>query len=73
MPEILKVKVIANAKKTELAGEMEDGTIKIRIHATREKWKANEELLRFLGEEYGGKWEIVSGATSTRKIVRIVS
>jgi uncharacterized protein YggU (UPF0235/DUF167 family) len=46
---------------------MDDGTLKIRLHAVPEDGKANDELLRFLEQETGEKWEIVSGYTSQRK------
>lgn len=46
--------------------------IKIRLKAVPEDGKANAELLDFLEKNYGGKWELVSGATNTRKIVRKV-
>lgn len=71
--ENVKIKVTPRAKKTEFAGKMDDGTIKIRLKAVPEDGKANAELLDFLGKNCGGKWELVSGATNTRKIVRKIS
>ena len=44
----LRVKVIPRSAKTEIVGEMADGTLKIKIAAPPEKGKANEELIRFL-------------------------
>lgn len=67
----ITVKVIPRAKKTEYIGIMDDGTYKIRLKAVPEDGKANEELLKFLEKETGGKWEIVSGWTRTRKIIKI--
>jgi uncharacterized protein YggU (UPF0235/DUF167 family) len=49
---------------------MSDGTYKVRLHATPKDGEANEELLRFLEAETREKWEIVSGWTSTRKVVK---
>jgi uncharacterized protein (TIGR00251 family) len=68
----LRVKVIPRSAKTEIAGEMADGTLKIRIAAPPEKGKANEELVRFLVAHFGvKKVEIISGHTATLKIIRL--
>lgn len=70
----LNVKVLPRAAKTEMAGTMADGTLKIRVKAVPEDGKANEELCYFLARHYGVAREevrIVSGATSQRKRVRI--
>jgi uncharacterized protein (TIGR00251 family) len=70
----LNIKVIPRAAKTEMAGEMADGTLKVRVKAVPEDGKANEELCHFLARQYGvarSSVEIVSGATSQRKRVRI--
>ncbi len=37
-----RVKVIPRSAKTEIAGEMADGTLKVKIAAPPEKGKANE-------------------------------
>lgn len=53
---------------------MADGTIKIRLKAVPEKGKANAELCRFLAEHYGiphQNVELLSGATDTRKMVKV--
>jgi hypothetical protein len=53
---------------------MEDGTLKIRLKAIPEKWKANLELIRYLSEELNipkAKIEIISGAGDEVKMVRI--
>jgi uncharacterized protein (TIGR00251 family) len=68
----LRVKVIPRSAKTEIAGTMADGTLKIRIAAPPEKGKANDELIRFLAAHYGVKRvEIISGHTASLKMVRI--
>jgi uncharacterized protein len=64
------IKVIPRAKKTESVGFMDDGTEKIRIKSIPEDWKANQELLRFLTERDGGNWTLLSGATSTKKLLK---
>ena len=68
----LRVKVIPRSAKTEIAGAMADGTLKIRIAAPPEKGKANDELVRFLAAHYGVKRvEIISGHAAALKIIRL--
>ncbi len=70
----LQIKVIPRAPKTELAGTMADGTLKVRIAAPPDQGKANAELIRFLASHYKvpeSDIKILSGQTSTRKLVRI--
>lgn len=71
--ENVKIKVIPRAKKTEIIGKMDDGSVKIKLKAVPEDGKANAELLHFLEKKYGGNWEIIAGATNTRKMVRKIS
>jgi uncharacterized protein (TIGR00251 family) len=66
----LRVKVIPRSAKTEIVGQMADGTLKIRIAAPPEKGKANAELIRFLAAHYGvSRVEIISGHTAALKMV----
>jgi hypothetical protein len=70
----LNIKVIPRAAKTEMAGEMADGTLKVRVKAVPEDGKANEELCYFLSRHYGvarHDVEIITGATSQRKRIRV--
>jgi uncharacterized protein len=70
----LKVKVTPRSPRTELAGEMADGTVKIRVAAPADKGLANEELCAFLARHYGvprERVQVISGLTSTRKLVRV--
>ena len=70
----LKVKVIPRSPRSEIAGTMADGTLKVRIKAVPEDGKANRELCAFLAKHYGvayDKVELLAGATSTRKLVRV--
>lgn len=70
----LTVKVVPRAKRTELAGTMADGSLKVRVAAVPEDGKANAELCRFLAGHYGvplAAVTITAGATSTRKQIRI--
>ncbi len=70
----LTIKVIPNAPKTEVVGQMDNGVIKIKICAPPEKGKANQELMKFLEKTFDvpkEAVEIISGKTSRLKKVRI--
>lgn len=70
----LRVKVIPRSPKTEFAGEMSDGTVKIRIAAPPEKGKANDELRAFLARHYRVSRDavsVVNGHAAALKLVRI--
>ena len=70
----IRVKVIPRSAKTGLAGQMADGTIKVRIAAPPEKGKANEALCAFLAGHYGvprSAVTIVSGHSAALKLVRV--
>ena len=67
----LKVKVQPKSPKTEIAGELADGTLKIKVAAPPEKGRANAELCAFLARETGGAAEVISGHTAPLKLVRI--
>ena len=72
----LQIKVIPGSPRTELAGEMADGTLKIRVAAPADKGKANEALCDFLAKHYNvarAAIQIISGHTSPRKLVRITT
>ncbi|RKW20771.1 DUF167 domain-containing protein [Candidatus Gracilibacteria bacterium] len=71
---ILKVKVITNAQKTEIIGELEDGTIKLKVRAIPEKGKANSEIIEYFSKILNlnkSKIEIISGKTSKIKLLKI--
>lgn len=70
----LLVKVIPRSKKTGFAGQMSDGTLKIRLKALPEKGRANEELIKFLAKSLHiskTDVEMISGLTHTKKLLRI--
>ena len=70
----LSVKVIPRSSKSDVVGPMSDGVLKVKLAAVPEKGKANEELRAVLARHFKvpvNTVEIVSGATSTRKQVRI--
>ena len=66
-----RVKVIPKSSRTEIVGELGDGTLKVRVAAVPEKGKANAELCAFLAKEIGAEVEVVSGQTSAMKLVRL--
>jgi len=54
---------------------MADGTIKIKLKALPENGKANAALITFLAAHYKvptAAVELLSGATSQRKLVRVL-
>ena len=70
----LAVKVIPRASKSEVVEIMQDGALKVKVAAVPEKGKANEELCAVLARHYGVRVrdvEVIAGAASTRKRVRI--
>lgn len=70
----LKVKVVPRSPRTEIVGEMADGTLKIHVAAPPEKGRANEELCAFLASHYRvprSAVTVISGQSATRKLVRI--
>jgi len=70
----LRVKVIPRSSASAIAGELADGTLKVRVAAAPERGKANEELCRVLAEHFGVARHavtVVSGHTSALKLVRI--
>lgn len=71
----LTLKVIPKSARNEIVGFLEDGTMKLKIHAVPEKGKANAEICEFLAKVFGvGKRnvEVVRGETSAHKQVVIL-
>jgi uncharacterized protein len=71
-----RVKVIPKSSKTEIVGELADGTLKVKVAAVPERGKANDELCSFLARELGvqkSDVEVISGQTSPMKLVRVRS
>jgi len=72
---IININVVPGAAKNEVAGVMEDGTLKVRVTAPPERGKANEQVREILAAHFSVPMscvEIVRGATSRRKQIRIV-
>ena len=70
----LRVKVVPRSAKSEIAGEMADGTLKVKIAAPPEKGKANQSLCALLAAHYGvprAAVTIVSGHGAALKLVRV--
>ena len=71
----ITVKVTPRAKKTAVAGVMDDGTIKIKIAAPPVDGAANKALIEFLAQALGlprSQVDIVAGESSERKLVSLV-
>lgn len=70
----LKIKVTPRQSKTEFYWVLGDSTIKIRLKAIPEKWKANDELIRYLSESLNitkNNIEIIAWAGDSIKLIRI--
>jgi uncharacterized protein (TIGR00251 family) len=74
LPITLRVKVTARSPASEIVGELDDGTLKVRIAAAPERGKANQALIALLAAHFGvprTSVTIVSGHTASLKMVRI--
>jgi len=72
----LTVRVTPRARKSEFAGLMEDGTIRVRIKEPPVEGKANQALIAFLAKVLGvrkSRIEIVAGESGLDKIVAVES
>lgn len=70
----LTVRVTPRARRTEIAGVREDGTLKIRLAAPPVEGKANVALIKFLAGLLGvrkRRIEIVAGHRGLDKIISI--
>ena len=66
----LRVKVSARSAKSEIVGELADGTLKVKIAAPPEKGKANQAIQALLAEAFAcrpSRVSLISGATSRQK------
>jgi uncharacterized protein len=72
---ILKIYLQPRSSRNEIVGPYRDG-IKVKLTAPPIEGKANEGLIRFLAKEWKippSRIEIISGAHSRQKMVRISS
>ena len=70
----LTVRVTPRARKSEVGGILEDGTIRIRIQEPPVEGKANRALVAFLSKVLGvrkNRIEIVAGQKGLDKIVSV--
>ncbi len=70
-----KIKVTPKANKSEFFSVLDDWTLKIRIKAVPENWKANKELISYLSKEFwvNKKYiEITSWKTDQVKKIKII-
>jgi uncharacterized protein (TIGR00251 family) len=70
----IAVKVTPRAKKNEITGILEDGTVKIKLTAPPVEGQANQALIKFLADFLKiapMDVEIVAGSTSRDKLVAI--
>jgi len=70
----LTVRVTPRARKSEVGGILEDGTIRIRIQEPPVEGKANRALVTFLSKMLGvrkNRIEIVAGQKGLDKIVAV--
>jgi len=68
-----KLRVQPRARSTGIAGE-HDGALKVKVASPPVNGKANSEIIRYLAKIAGVRQsavEIVAGATSRDKVVRI--
>lgn len=74
MGAALAIRVIPGAKRNEIDGILDDGTIRIRLVAQPVEGKANSALIEFLSKILGVRRsdiEIVAGEKSRNKLVSI--
>jgi uncharacterized protein len=74
LPITLRVKVTPRCSTSEIAGELADGTLKVRIAAPPEHGKANQALIALLATHFEvprTSVTILSGHSASLKLVRI--
>jgi uncharacterized protein len=70
----LRVKIIPRSATTEIAEELADGTLKIKIAAPPERGRANAALVALLSQRFKvprSAITIVSGHSASRKLIRV--
>lgn len=65
----LWIKVKTSRPRTEITGF--DGTLYLDVKSPPEKGKANSEIIRFLEKKFSKKVRLLSGKTSSRKLMRL--
>ncbi|HEY3738235.1 MAG TPA: DUF167 domain-containing protein [Bryobacteraceae bacterium] len=70
----IRVKVVPKSSKDEIAGELDDGTWKIKVTAAPERGKANAAVCELIAAHFRipkSRVTVVSGQTSHLKQVRV--
>jgi uncharacterized protein (TIGR00251 family) len=70
----LRVKIIPRSATSEIAEELGDGTLKIKIAAPPEHGRANAALVALLSQRFHvarSAVTIVSGHAASRKLIRV--
>jgi hypothetical protein len=71
----LTIRVTPRARKTEVGGVLDDGTLRVRVAAPPVEGKANKALIAFLAKVLGvrkNKIEIVAGEKGLDKIISVL-
>jgi uncharacterized protein (TIGR00251 family) len=71
----LTLRITPRARKTEFAGVLEDGILRVRVAAPPVEGKANAALLTFLAKVLGvrkNRIEIIAGVRGLDKIVSVL-
>lgn len=71
----LTVRVTPRARRTEVGGILDDGTLRIRVAEPPVEGKANKALLKFLARVLGvkkGRLQIIAGSRGLDKIVTVM-
>jgi uncharacterized protein (TIGR00251 family) len=71
----LAVRVTPRARRNEISGIQDDGTINVRISAAPTDNQANEKLIRFLADALGiapTRLDIVAGRNGRDKLISII-
>ena len=71
----ITVHVLTRTSKSEIAGVLDDGTLKVKLNAPPLEGKANKELIKLLAKEFNipkSSIEIVAGKNSKQKIVALI-
>lgn len=71
---LLKIRVLPRSSRNEVAGEMADGALKVKLTAPPVDGKANDALIELLSDHFAvakNKITIVRGLTSKNKTIEI--
>lgn len=74
MPKYLKVKVLPRSSRSEIVGELADGTLKVKLTSPPVEGAANDALLELLAREWDvpkRTLRISHGQKSKNKVIQI--